>query len=195
MFECKAEEKECMRLLLMENSGKSVMEVHVSIRCTWSIVVISFKSYWFWVMMIPWWSADYLCWVYYCTWNYCAHVPRTCRDLINALLLCPVGCNSSGHDLLASGAAAEEVGILQQPRRSKKGQPDFPHTEWLFQRSCCQRQPWYVGNLSENRRHGSLQYQFISTRCCTGIENSLKRAFFTSVYQVTLCELCICYNY
>lgn len=176
-FECKSEEKECMRLLLMKNSGIRITGVRVSIKCTWCIVVISFKSYWFWVM-IPWWSADYLCWVDYCTWNYCAHVPRACRDLTSALLLCPAGCVSAGHDLLASGAAAEEVGILQQPWCSETGQPDFPHTQWLFQRSCCQRQSWYVGNLSENRRHSSLQCQFINTRCCTRVKNSLNRAFW-----------------
>lgn len=84
-FECKTEEKECVRLLPMKNSGMRIMDVHVSTRCTLCIVVISFKSHWFWVM-IPWLSADYLCWVYYCTWSCCVHVPRVCRDLTSALL-------------------------------------------------------------------------------------------------------------
>lgn len=127
--------------------------------------------------MVPWGSADYLWGVYYCTWNDRVHVARACRDLTSALLPCPAGCDSAGHDLLAPGAAAEEVGVLQQPGRGQTGQPHLPHPQRLLQRSRGQRQPRYVGNLSGNRGHGSLQRQFINTGSCALVENSLKTAF------------------
>lgn len=175
-FECKTEENEFMRQLLMKNSAGRIMDVHVSPRCTWYIVVISFKSYWF-SETIHWWSADYPCGLIIVL-DITVFVFQRRSEVSSALLWCPPGCNPAGHDLLAAGAAAEEVGVLQQPGCSQKGQPDLPHTQWLLQRSCCQRQPWYVGNLSESRRHGSLQCQFVNTR---GREQSWE-SFLTSVH-------------
>lgn len=128
-FECKTEEKECMRLFLMENSSMRLMDVHCG-------------YFWFWVVA-PWRCAD--CWGCDCTGNCCVHAPRHAEISPALLCSCAAGCHSAGHDLLAAGAAAEEVGVLQQPGRSPEGQPHLPHTQRLLQRPCCQRQPRYVG--------------------------------------------------